>query len=517
MPTALFSLSDKTGLITFARGLHDLGWDLLASGGTARALREADVPVTDVAEYTGSPEILGGRVKTLHPAVHGGILARATDEDAAELARINAKFIDLVACSLYPFEQTVGKRDVSLAEAIENIDIGGVTLIRAAAKNHARVTVVTDAADFPAILQEVQAHGGVSIKTRGRLALKAFAHTADYDAAITKYLSEQLVYDTGHLTPLEFHPLRLTLYPIQTLRYGENWHQTAEIYGYTPNAGPMGGRLLQGKPLSYNNMLDLDAAWRAATSFGRPSVVIVKHLSPCGVACGNTLGEAYPLAYACDPVSAFGGVVAVNRPFDAGIASQLGDLFLECIAAPGFTPEAMEILGKKKNLRLLDMPDASIEPAHELRSITRGVLRQSLDFGDPAETTWKVATERQPTPEEWAAMQFAWIACQHVKSNAIVFAVKNRSGEATVGIGGGQPNRVDCVKIAAERAGEKTKGAVMASDAFFPFPDSVEEAAKYGITAIVQPGGSLRDDLSIEACNKHGIAMVFTGVRHFRH
>ncbi|GAB4581606.1 MAG: bifunctional phosphoribosylaminoimidazolecarboxamide formyltransferase/IMP cyclohydrolase [Anaerolineales bacterium] len=513
MPTALFSLSDKTGLITFARGLIELGWTLLASGGTARALREADLPVTDIAEYTGSPEILGGRVKTLHPAVHGGILARATDEDAAQLGEINAKYIDLVACSLYPFEQTIGKRDVTLAEAIENIDIGGVTLIRAAAKNHARVTVVTDAADFPEVLQEIQTHGGPSLKMRARLAVKAFAHTADYDAAITKYLSEQLTYDTGRLTPLENHPLRLTLYPIQTLRYGENWHQTAEIYGYTPNAGPMGGHLLQGKPLSYNNMLDLDAAWRAAVSFERPSVVIVKHLSPCGVACDDTLGEAYPRAFASDPVSAFGGVVAVNRPFDAGIANQLGDLFLECIAAPGFTPEAMEILSKKKNLRLLAMPDTSVEPEHELRSITRGFVRQSLDFGDPVGTEWKVVTERQPTPEEWAAMRFAWIACQHVKSNSIVFAV----GEATVGIGGGQPNRVDCVKIAAERAGEKAKGAVMASDAFFPFPDSVEMAAKYGITAIVQPGGSVRDDLSIEACNKYGMAMVFTGVRHFRH
>ncbi len=513
MPTALFSLSDKTGLITFARGLIESGWDLLASGGTARALREADLAVVDIAEYTNSPEILGGRVKTLHPAVHGGILARATDEDAAQLGEINAKYIDLVACSLYPFEQTIGKRDVTLADAIENIDIGGVTLIRAAAKNHARVTVVTDAADFPEILHEIQTHGGTSLKMRARLAVKAFAHTADYDAAITKYLSEQLSYDTGHLTPQENHPLRLTLYPIQTLRYGENWHQTAEIYGYTPNAGPMGGHLLQGKPLSYNNMLDLDAAWRAAVSFERPSVVIVKHLSPCGVACGDTLGDAYPRAFASDPVSAFGGVVAVNRPFDAGIANQLGDLFLECIAAPGFTSEAMDILSKKKNLRLLTMPDTRVEPEHELRSITRGFVRQSIDFGDPVETTWKVVTERQPTPEEWGAMQFAWIACQHVKSNSIVFAV----GEATVGIGGGQPNRVDCVKIAAERAGEQSNGAVMASDAFFPFPDSVEAAAKYGITAIVQPGGSLRDDLSIEACNKYGIAMVFTGVRHFRH
>ncbi len=500
MPTALFSLSDKTGLVDFARSLHELGWDFLASGGTARELRDANLPVTDVADYTGSPEILAGRVKTLHPAVSGGLLARATQADSADLASINARTIDLVACNLYPFQQTVAKPDVSLEDAVENIDIGGVTLLRAAAKNFARVTVLTAPADFDAVLAELKANGKTSLETRRKLANKAFLHTRDYDTAIAAYL-------TGD------EMLNLSLHPIRTLRYGENWHQAATLYSYSPHEGPMGGTLLQGKPVSYNNMLDLDAAWRAAVSFEKPTVVIVKHLSPCGIASAESLGAAYAPALASDPVSAFGSVIAANRPFDGEIAAQLGDLFVECIVAPGFTEGAMEILGKKKNLRLLEMPNTEVEPLYELRSVVRGMLKQSLDVGDPAGTEWRVATERQPSAAEMESLKFAWTACQHVKSNAIVFV----QGEATVGIGGGQPNRVDCVGIAKDRAGEKSAGAVMASDAFFPFPDTVEAAAKHGITAIIQPGGSLRDDLSIEACNKHNIAMVFTGVRHFRH
>ncbi len=500
MSVALFSLSDKSGLVQLASALHELGWDLLASGGTAQALRTAGLPVMDVSEYTGSPEILGGRIKTIHPAVAGGLLARSTPADEADLAKINAGFIDLVACNLYPFQQTVSRPDVSLEDAIENIDIGGVTLLRAAAKNFARVTVLVDSADYTSVVAELKTSGSVSPTTRRGLAEKAFAHTAAYDAAVTAYL-------TGG------SPLTLPLYPVQSLRYGENWHQEATLYAYTPGAGPMGGQLLQGKPVSYNNMLDLDAAWRAVVSFDKPSVCIVKHLSPCGLASAESLAEAYTPAYEADPVSAFGGVIAVNRPFDAQIAEKLGDLFVECIAAPGFTPEALLILSKKKNLRLLEMPGLDISPPVELRSIVQGVLQQSLDLGDPAGTEYKVVTDRQPTPEEWQDLHFAWKACQHVKSNAIVFA----RSEATVGIGGGQPNRVDCVRIAGTRAGEKARGAVMASDAFFPFPDSVEEAVKYGISAIIQPGGSLRDDLSIEMCNQHGLAMVFTGVRHFRH
>lgn len=500
MPTALFSLSDKTGLIEFARGLHALGWDFLASGGTARSLRDADLPVTDVADYTGSPEILGGRVKTLHPSVSGGLLARQTESDAADLAQINARAIDLVACNLYPFQETAAKADVTLDAAVENIDIGGVTLLRAAAKNFARVTVITDKADYQHVLSELETNENTSLETRRKLAEKAFIHTRDYDTAIAAYL-------TGD------SPMSITLHPIQTLRYGENWHQEAILYSYTPDAGPMGGTLLQGKPVSYNNMLDLNAAWQAALSYERPTVVIVKHLSPCGIASADTLADAYTPALESDPVSAFGSVIAVNHPFDLHIAQQMGDLFVECIAAPGFTEDALEILSKKKNLRLLEIPDTRIQPTHELRSVVRGMIKQSLDFGDPEGTEWKVATDRQPTEAEWRSLKFAWKACQHVKSNAIVFV----QGEATVGIGGGQPNRLDCVGIASDRAGEKSQGAVMASDAFFPFPDTVEAAAKYGITAIIQPGGSVRDDLSIEACNQHGIAMLFTGVRHFRH
>lgn len=504
MPTALLSVFDKNGLVAFAAGLHQLGWDLLASGGTARALRQADLPVTEVAEYTGSPEILGGRVKTLHPAIAGGLLARASQEDYADLQLIGAAYIDLLVCNLYPFQQTVAQPDTSLEEAIENIDIGGVTLIRAAAKNFSRVAVLTDPADYAPVLVELQSTGVVSEAHRRQLANKAFAHTAAYDAAISAYLDPEGLY--------------LQAYSGQALRYGENWHQQASLYSPVPGGGPLGGELLQGKALSYNNILDLDAAWRAVVMFERPSVVIVKHLSPCGIASAHSLAQAYPSALASDPVSAFGSVIAVNRPCEADFAAQLGDLFVECLIAPGFTPEALEILSSRKNLRLLAMPDTHLPPQRELRSVINGLLTQSLDLGDPPGTQWQVATQRQPSEAEWQALRFAWIACQHVKSNAIVFARSSAAGMVTtVGIGGGQPNRVDCVHIAGLRAGQQSQGAVMASDAFFPFPDSVAAAAEYGITAIIQPGGSLRDDLSIEACNQHGIAMVFTGVRHFRH
>jgi phosphoribosylaminoimidazolecarboxamide formyltransferase/IMP cyclohydrolase len=502
MPTAILSVHDKTGLLDFASGLNSLGWRLLASGGTARLLGEHHIPVTEVAAYTGSPEILGGRVKTLHPAIHGGLLARPTQSDRDELLSLGWDYIDLVAVNLYPFEQTIASPDVTLDEAIENIDIGGVTLIRAAAKNHVRLTLLCDPSDYPDVLDELQS-GGVREVTRKRLAVKGFNLTARYDAAIAAYLGEV----EGAA------PLNLSLYPVSALRYGENPHQQATLYGYDPQAGPLGGQVLQGKALSYNNLLDLDAAWRAAVSYEKPTLCIVKHLSPCGLACGDSLAQAFPLALASDPVSAFGGVIAVNRPFDALTARLLGDLFVECIAAPGFEQEALEVLKERKNLRLVHMPDTSLAPLYELRSVNGGLLRQSVDLGDPPGTEWRVASRRQPTPVEWQALRFAWKACQHVKSNAIVFA----SGEATVGIGGGQPNRVDCVRIAAQRAGERARGAVMASDAFFPFPDSVEEAARAGITAIVAPGGSLRDAESIAAADNHNLAMVFTGVRHFRH
>lgn len=499
MPEVLLSVHDKTGLVEFAGGLHQLGWKLIASGGTARLMQQNNFPVTEVAEYTGSPEILGGRVKTLHPAIHGGILARDSVEDRAELAKLNWQPIDMVVVNLYPFEQTIAKPGVTLAEAIEQIDIGGVTLIRAAAKNHQRVTLVSDPGDYGWVLAELQ-NQGLSETQRRDLAIKGFQITTQYDARIAAYLSGQAAE-------------RLDLYPLQRLRYGENPHQSAQLFGYQPGQGPLGGRILQGKELSYNNLLDLDAAWRAVVSFEKSSIAIVKHLSPCGIASADRLVDAYERALASDPVSAFGGVVAANRVLDAQTAEKVSQLFVECIIAPGFSPEALEIFAKKKNLRLVEMPDLQIEPAMEYRSITRGVLQQSVDRGDPQDVEWRVVTEVAPTPAQMDDLKFAWKVCQHVKSNAIVFARE----EATVGIGGGQPNRVDCVVMAAQRAGEKSHGAVMASDAFFPFADSVEKATAAGIVAIVQPGGSIRDQESIDACNRLGLAMVFTGVRHFRH
>jgi phosphoribosylaminoimidazolecarboxamide formyltransferase/IMP cyclohydrolase len=501
MPRAILSVYDKSGLAAFGQDLRDLGWDLIASGGTARLLRENGLAVTEVAEITGSPEILDGRVKTLHPAIHGGLLARDRQSDAQQLKEHGWSPIDLAVVNLYPFAQTIARTDASLQDAIENIDIGGVALIRAAAKNFQRVTLVCDPGDYNTVLQHLQA-GFIPIELRRALAIKGFQLTADYDTAISAYLQDQPA------------ALNLRLYPVSKLRYGENPHQAATLYSYQPDTGPLGGQVLQGKALSYNNLLDLDAAWRAAVAFERPTVCIVKHLSPCGIASADSLTQAFGPALASDPISAFGGVIATNRAFDAEVASALGDLFVECIVAPGFSPEALTLLSSHKNLRLVSMSNTKVEPLVEIRSINQGMLQQSVDLGDPPEApAWKVVTRRAPDENEIAALRFAWKACQQVKSNAIVLA----QGQATVGIGGGQPNRVDCVRIAVQRAGDRAAGAVMASDAFFPFPDSVDEAARAGITAIVEPGGSIRDAESIAAADAQGIAMVFTGVRHFRH
>lgn len=516
MPKALLSVFDKKGLLPFARSLVEMGWELLASGGTARLLQENTLPVTEVAQYTGSPEVLGGRVKTLHPAIHAGLLARDLESDHADLARQGWAMIDLVAVNLYPFEATIAKPDVAWADAIENIDIGGVALIRAAAKNCDRVTLVCDPADYDAVCAQLRQTGSVPFEQRRALARKGFALTAHYDAAIDAYFSKEIDTAADAVSAdadATATPETLTLYPIQTLRYGENPHQQATLYGLQPGQGPLGGSVLQGKELSYNNLLDLNAAWRAACGFQDPSIVIVKHLSPCGIASADRLDAAYRAALASDPVSAYGGVAAANQAVDEATAQAMSELFLECVIAPDFTAEARAILGKKKNLRLVSMPNLTLEPDTELHSVVRGVLKQSVDFGDPPETAWKVVSQRQPSEAEWQSLRFAWKACQYVKSNAIVFAV----GQATVGIGGGQPNRVDCVRIAAERAGERSRGAVMASDAFFPFPDSVELAAQAGITAVVHPGGSVRDAESLAAADAHGMAMVVTGVRHFRH
>jgi phosphoribosylaminoimidazolecarboxamide formyltransferase/IMP cyclohydrolase len=501
MPKAILSVHDKSGLVEFARGLRDLKWTLIASGGTAQLLRENRISVTETAEFTKSPEILGGRMKTLHPAIHAGLLARDTDADRAELQKPGWDAIDLAACNLRPFRETAAKPGASPADAIADIDIGGVTLIRAAAKNHGRVILCCDPADYPAVLAALKA-GGPDEAARRALAVKGFTLTAEYDAAIQDYLSGE-------------KPLRITAYPEQKLRYGENPHQAATLYTYTRGAGTLGGKVLQGREqLSYTNLLDLDVAWRAVTAFERPSVAIAKQVSPCGIASAGGLPEAFRLALASDPVSAYGGIVAANRTVDAETVTAMGSLFIESIIAPGFDAAALELLAMRKKCRLLRMPDTVIEPDYDLRSVTRGVLMQKSDFGDPPGTPeWKVVSRRPPTAEEWQGLRFAWTACRFVRSNAIVFSV----GEATVGIGGGQPNRVDCVRIAVQRAGERAQGAVMASDAFFPFPDSVQVAAEAGITAAVHPGGSVRDSEAIAAADAAGMAMVVTGVRHFQH
>jgi phosphoribosylaminoimidazolecarboxamide formyltransferase/IMP cyclohydrolase len=498
----LLSVYDKTGLIEFARGLSGAGIELVSSGGTGRALREAGLEVATVEDLTGLPSVLGGRVKTLHPAIHGGILAQDTDEDAATLEESGWGWIDLVVSNLYPFVETISKAGVTEAEAIEQIDIGGVALIRAAAKNFKRVTVITTPADYAAVLEEIEAGGDTLPETRCRLAEKAFAVTAAYDTAIAGYF-------TGKSDEVLPAALSITLPQEMVLRYGENPHQQAALYTPT-GVGPLGADQLQGKPLSYNNLLDIDAAWTAVNDFDDPAIVIVKHLSPCGIAVGENLPETFEAALASDPASAYGSVIACNRPFGGPTAAALGKLFVEAIAAPDFTDEALAELKGRKNCRLLKMKPLD-DQAAMMRSVRAGMLIQTIDRSEDAE--WTIATEKTPTDQEMAALRFAWKVVKHVKSNAIVIA--NES--ATLGIGGGQPSRVDAVKIAVEKAGDRVKGAVLASDAFFPFPDGPEVAANAGVTAIVQPGGSIRDDVVIEAANKLGISMVFTGVRHFRH
>ncbi len=501
---ALFSVSDKRGLVELAQGLHAAGVELIASGGTAAALRQAGLPALDVSDLTGFPEILGGRVKTLHPAVHGGILARGTAEHLAELAEHGLAPIDLVICNLYPFSQTVARPDVTLAEAIEQIDIGGVTLLRAAAKNQERVLVLCDPADYAAALAAVQA-GAVDDTLRRSLALKAFQHTASYDAAIASYLA-------GVAEPDNPFPATLTTAYTRadTLRYGENPHQAAALY--LPAGQPLPFEQLGGKEMSYNNWLDMDAAWGLAQEFAAPTVCIIKHTNPCGVASAGSLVEAYPRALASDPVSAFGGIIAVNRSADLALAEAMADLFVEVVIAPDYEADALERFQRKKNLRIL-RPAALVASGLALRTIEGGLLAQSPDAQIEPAAAWQAVTQRQPTAAELADLDFAWRVAKHTKSNAIVF-VKD---QATVGVGAGQMSRVDSVYLAARRAGQRAVGSVMASDAFFPFADGVEVAAEFGITAVVQPGGSLRDAEVIAACDKFGLAMCFTGARHFRH
>lgn len=510
---ALLSVSNKTGLIDLARSLvEEFEFDIISSGGTAAALKAAGIPVTKVAEYTGSPEILGGRVKTLHPRIHGGILARRdVPQDLADLADNQIRAIDLVVVNLYPFEQTIAKPEVTLADAIENIDIGGPAMLRASAKNHAHLTVLCNPDQYNTYLEELRENGGeASLKFRQKSALETFQHTANYDRAIANYLSSQSAETSSQ--PEQFN---VSGKELQTLRYGENPHQAATWYqsGTIPT-GWTSSTILQGKELSYNNLVDLEAARRLIVEFpDTPAAAILKHTNPCGTALGTTISEAYQKAFDTDSVSAFGGIVALNRPIDAATATALTKTFLECIVAPGCEPEAEEIIKKKAKVRVLILPDLTQGPPQTVKIIAGGLLVQNSDDRVEDTSKWRVVTEKQPTAEELAELLFAWKVAKHVKSNAIV-VTRNCT---TIGVGAGQMNRVGSVKLALEQAGDQAQGAILASDGFFPFDDSVKTAAEAGISAIVQPGGSMRDRDSIEAANQLGITMVFTDIRHFLH
>lgn len=516
MPLALLSVSDKTGLVDFARRLVDeCGYRIISSGGTARTLSEAGIAVTKVSDYTGSPEILGGRVKTLHPRIHGGILARRdVPQDVADLEANAIEPIDLVVVNLYPFEATIAKPDVTLPEAVEQIDIGGPAMLRASAKNFAHMTVLCKPAQYAAYLDEWQARGGkISLEFRKACALAGFQHTAAYDRAIAHYLGQSdAPADTATQLPAEFS---LSGTQLQSLRYGENPHQPAAWYQTGAVAtGWAAATKLQGKELSYNNLVDLEAARRIVAEFrDDPAAVVIKHTNPCGVAQASTLADAYRNALAADSISAFGGIVALNRALDAATATQLTQTFLECVVVPACEPDAQEILAAKSKLRVLVLPNLLAGEPQTLRMIAGGFLVQAADDQPTDPAAWNVVTQTAPTAEQMADLVFAWKVCKHVKSNAIVVA----GDRTTRGIGAGQMNRVGAVNIALAQAGDQTQGGVLASDGFFPFDDSVRQAAAAGIGAIAQPGGSLRDQDSIDAANELGLAMIFTGVRHFLH
>jgi len=511
---AILSVTDKTGLVDFARQLSGLGIELISTGGTAKLLREAGIQVEDISELTGFPEMLDGRVKTLHPKVHGGILhRREIPAHTAAVAEHGIQPIDMVVVNLYAFEKTAAKPGVAFEELIENIDIGGPSMIRSAAKNFHDVAVVTSPADYPAIAEELARSGGaLSLETKWHLAQKAFATTAAYDSAIASTLER--IPTNFHLPPANeaFPPtLRLSFQKTLDLRYGENPHQKAAMYSDGSGVGVANARQLQGKELSYNNIVDLQAAWDLAQEFDEPVCAIIKHTNPAGTATGKTLAEAYKRALECDPVSAFGGVIGVNRPIDGEAAEEMHKLFLEVIAAPAFDEAAKARFATKKNLRLVEVKAAPQKWI--LKNISGGILLQDNDSRPLQDIDLKVVTQRAPTPEETRALLFAWKVCKHVKSNAIVYS---RDGQ-TVGVGAGQMSRVDSAKIGAMKAQLPLKGTVAASDAFFPFPDGVEEIARAGATAIIQPGGSQRDPEVIATADRLGLAMLFTGVRHFRH
>ena len=531
---ALVSVTDKTGVVEFVKTLADeFGVEVISTGGTAKALVDGDVKVTAIDDYTGFPEMMGGRVKTLHPRVHGGLLCRRDDEQHMADAKANGiEMIDMVVVNLYEFEKTVAQPDVTFADAIEHIDIGGPSMLRSAAKNNDFVTVVSDPADYDRILAEMRANdGATTLETRRQLALKVFQTTSRYDSAISEYLASQVSNDNkvaSFDSSIEFDfPQMLTVTAIkqQSLRYGENPQQSAAVY-HLPDAPAHSlgmARQIQGKELSYNNFLDTDAAWAAVREFEEPAVIILKHQNPCGSAVAADVTTAYDRAFACDPKSAFGGIIAVNREVPLSLVEHFADVnkqFVEVLIAPSYSPEALERLSKRKNLRVLETGGVDAGVSLEMRTIDGALLVQETDRVDEDPATFEVPTKRKPTDAEREDLLFAWKVCKTVKSNAILVA-KDHAG---IGMGPGQPNRSDSALMACERAGAACErmgvapeNLVAASDAFFPFRDSVDLLAKHGVTAIIQPGGSIRDDESIDACDEYGITMVFTGRRHFRH
>ena len=510
MKRALVSVSDKTNLVPFVSGLVELGYEIISTGGTKKALEDNGIKTIGISEVTDFPEIMDGRVKTLHPKVHGALLCvRDNPDHVRQIEELGIQYIDLVCVNLYPFKETVQKPGVSHEEIIENIDIGGPSMLRSASKNYKFIPVLCDPSDYDGVLKELRENGETCPVTREYLAAKVFRHTASYDTMIASYLTER----TGEKYPEKF---TITFDKVQELRYGENPHQSAAFYkGMNPQYSLANAKQLHGKELSYNNIQDGNAAIEILKDFeGQPAVVGLKHMNPCGVGIGKTIEEAWDKAYEADPVSIFGGIVAFNEPIHAAVAEKLSKIFLEIIIAPAFDEDAFEILSKKKNIRLMQL-DTSLEvnAKYKVTNVNDGLLVQDIDDHKITAEDLRCVTNRKPTEEELEQLLFAWKVVKHVKSNAIVLVKDNM----TIGVGAGQMNRVGAAKIAIEQAGEKAKGSIMSSDAFFPMPDTVEEAVKAGVTAIIQPGGSIKDQLSIDVCNEHGIAMVFTGVRHFKH
>jgi len=509
---ALISVSDKSGIADFAAGLKQIGAEIVSTGGTARVLESSGIDVVMVSDLTGFPEMLDGRVKTLHPAVHGGILARRTEEHLNQIKEQGIRPIDMVVVNLYPFERTIKKEGTTLDEAVENIDIGGPTLIRAAAKNYEFVAVISNPTRYSAVLEELREKGDISMETRKRLALEAFQHTASYDIAISNYLHRTFLpeqrYPSLFLTRSEL---------VQELRYGENWHQNAAFYRDLDAEEPSvsTAKQLHGKQLSYNNILDINDAFELVRDFDGPAAAAIKHTNPCGAAMGDNITDAYKRAFEVDPMSAYGGIIALNRPMTYEIALMTKGIFLEAVIAPGYEEKALERLRKKKNLRILETPPITGRPEerNEIRSVVGGLLVQNRNTRRVTKSDLTVVSERQPTENEIKDMLFAFAVTKHTKSNSIIFA-KER---VTVGIGAGQMSRVDAVKIAGEKSLGRSKGAVMASDAFFPFRDGIDEAHKVGITAVIQPGGSIRDQEVLDAVDEFGMAMVYTGIRAFKH